>query len=252
MTYLQFHCLFNLPLLAVLVWLNPAWTQHEALMLALVLAIVVIFTSPWDNAAAAWGIWGFPPGKYSGKIGWLPVEEYAFFVLQSVNVILAARVWLHLAPAWRTATLTDPGAKAPGVTVDLTQAAVCGSIMALWIGAGLWIWRAHAAGRIPRRWNYALHLFYWFGPVLALQWVVAPQLLGAHFVLLLLLTAIFGTYYTISDVIAVHGGTWHFDEAQITGWKLRGILPWEEIAFFFLTSLLIAQSYLLFAPAWAR
>ena len=35
---------------------------------------------------------------------------------------------------------------------------------------------------------------------------------------------------------------------KITGVKLGGILPWEEIAFFFLTSLLVAQSYLLLLP----
>jgi hypothetical protein len=31
----------------------------------------------------------------------------------------------------------------------------------------------------------------------------------------------------------------------VTGYKFGGILPWEEVAFFHLTSLLVAQSYLL-------
>jgi hypothetical protein len=34
--------------------------------------------------------------------------------------------------------------------------------------------------------------------------------------------------------------------------KLGGVLPWEEIAFFFLTSLLVAQSYLLLLPGDLR
>ncbi|PTX99727.1 hypothetical protein DB346_18075 [Verrucomicrobia bacterium LW23] len=244
-TYLQFHCLFNLPLLAVLAWLNPAWTWHEATMLGAVLGIVMVFTTPWDNAAAAWGIWGFPREKYTLRIGWLPVEEYAFFLLQTLAVILSLRAWLAAAPAWRTGLQL--------AWADFPACPACaGAAVAVWIASGLWLWRRHAAGGIARRWNYALHLLYWFAPVLALQWIAAPQVLAPHTLLLALVTLVFGTYYTAADLAAVRGGTWHFDEAQITGWKLRGILPWEEIAFFFLTSLLIAQSWLLLAPPWAR
>ena len=64
-----------------------------------------------------------------------------------------------------------------------------------------------------------------------------------------MVTAAFGIYYTLADLVAVRAGTWFFDEKQITGVKLGGVLPWEEIAFFFLTSLLVAQSYLLLLPA---
>jgi len=56
----------------------------------------------------------------------------------------------------------------------------------------------------------------------------------------------------VPGLAAVRAGTWFFDEKQITGVKLGGILPWEEVAFFFLTSLLVAQSYLLLLPADLR
>jgi lycopene cyclase domain-containing protein len=99
--------------------------------------------------------------------------------------------------------------------------------------------------------NYAIHLA-WFLPVIYLQWVVSPPLFWNHAGMLLMVTAIFGIYYTLADLAAVKAGTWFFDEKQITGIKLMGILPWEEIAFFFLTSLLVAQSYLLLLPREMR
>ena len=99
--------------------------------------------------------------------------------------------------------------------------------------------------------NYALHLA-WFLPVIYTQWVIAPMLVLAHAGLLALVTGAFGVYYTLADLVAVRAGTWFFDEKQITGVKLGGVLPWEEIAFFFLTSLLVAQSYLLLLPSDLR
>jgi lycopene cyclase domain-containing protein len=241
-TYFRFHLIFNLPLLAVLFFSSRAepWTQGEMTAVALVLLAVVVFTTPWDNLAAKWGIWGFPRAKYSFRLGYLPVEEYAFFVLQSLNVMLGVRVLFHFFPGWHRLVSTEPG--------RWTFLCLGASILPwILIGGQLRAWRRRAGSRV----NYAVHLA-WFLPVIYSQWVLAPTLFGAHAGLLLLVTAIFGFYYTWSDVVAIHGGTWFFDERQITGFKFGGLLPWEEAAFFFLTSLLVAQSYLLLLPAEQR
>lgn len=34
------------------------------------------------------------------------------------------------------------------------------------------------------------------------------------------------------DVIAIRRGHWHFDERYVTGWRIPGNVPIEEIAFF--------------------
>src|ERR1700722_10288316 len=104
MTYLRFHLIFNLPLLILLAALTGPvpWTLEEGEALGLVLLAVMVFTTPWDNLAAKWGIWGFPRQKYSLRIGYLPVEEYAFFLLQSVNVMLTVRALLLYLPNWQT------------------------------------------------------------------------------------------------------------------------------------------------------
>lgn len=242
LTYLRFHLIFNLPLLLLLVALNwpEPWTSGETGALGFVLAAVMIFTTPWDNLAAKWGIWGFPREKYTLRIGYLPVEEYAFFLLQSVSVMLAVRALFRFFPDWQTGQETE-----------------IGKWTLIWLGASVIPWAVVAAQllRLRRkagpRVNYAIHLA-WFLPVIYAQWVLAPPLFLAHAELLAVVTAAFGIYYTLADLVAVRRGTWFFDEKQITGVKLGGVLPWEEVAFFFLTSLLVAQSYLLLLPSDLR
>lgn len=242
MTYLRFHLLFNLPVLVVLAALTSTvpWTAGELMALGLVLLAVMIFTTPWDNLAAKWGIWGFPREKYSLRIGYLPIEEYAFFLLQSLNVILAVRALFHFFPDWMIGQETS----LDRVTLICLAASI---IPWAFITVTLLRLRKKAGPRV----NYANHLA-WFLPVIYTQWVLGPSLFFGHARLLAIITMVFGVYYTLADLVAVRSGTWFFDETQITGVKLGGILPWEEIAFFFLTSLLVAQSYLLLLPSDLR
>ena len=242
MSYLRFHLIFNIPLLVLLAAItgpNP-WFTEEFIAGGLVLLAVMIFTTPWDNLAAKWGIWGFPREKYSLRIGYLPVEEYAFFLLQSVNVMLAIRALFHFVPNW---------ASGQGVLIG-KGTLYCLAVSVLpWLFIGFQLrWLRKRGGPCV---NYAVHLA-WFLPVIYGQWVLAPFLFLSHAGLLATVTFAFGIYYTLADIVAVRAGTWHFDEKQITGVKLAGLLPWEEIAFFFLTSLLVAQSYLLLLPSDLR
>ncbi len=219
---------------------SESWTVGEVAAFGWVLLAVMVFTTPWDNLAAKWGIWGFPRGKYSLRIGYLPVEEYAFFILQSANVMLAIRAFFHFFPRWLNYRETEI------TSWTLTLLAV--SIIPWLIVLAQLRWLRRRKG--PRV-NYALHLA-WFLPVIYAQWIVASPLFVAHAALLALITGAFGLYYTVADLAAVRAGTWFFDESQITGLKLLRVLPWEEIAFFFLTSLLVAQSYLLLLPSEQR
>jgi len=242
MTYLRFHLIFNLPLLIILAAMTGpvAWSAGEVEAFGSVLLAVMVFTTPWDNLAAKWGIWGFPREKYSLQIGYLPVEEYAFFLLQSANVMLAVRALFHFFPDWQLEQETEIGR---WTLILLAASVIPWAFIAL-----QFYWLRRKAGPCV---NYAVHLA-WFLPVIYAQWVLAPPLFWAHAALLLLVTVAFGVYYTLADLAAVRAGTWFFDEKQITGVKLGGILPWEEIAFFFLTSLLVAQSYLLLLPSDLR
>ncbi len=242
MTYLRFHWIFNIPLLIVLVlssW-RGNWSAGSLHAMAYVVAAAFVFTTPWDNLAAKRGIWGFPRDKYEARIGYLPVEEYLFFILQTLNVMLGVRLMFRLHPLWHLEVNTT--------LTSFTWLCLAASVPA-WILIGLQLQRWGRA-RGPRL-NYVLHLA-WFLPVVYVQWLLAPELFARHLGLLALVTLAFGIYYTIADYLAVLAGLWFFDEKQITGVKIGGRLPWEEAAFFFLTSLLVAQSYLLLLPYFER
>ena len=241
MTYFRFHLAFNLPptLLLLLAGGGAHWSRGEWAAFGWVLLAVLVFTIPWDNLAAKWGIWGFPRDKYSFRLGYLPIEEYLFFLWQSVNVMLAVRVLFRFQLDW----LTHQQGSFTLITLILL-----GASLVVWLSLLVpLLWLRRKAG--PRV-NYALHLT-WFLPVIYAQWVIAPPIFFLHVALLGWVTAGFGIYYTLADLVAIRAGLWFFDDKQITGLKL-GPLPWEEAAFFFLTSLLVAQSFLLLLPPHFR
>jgi lycopene cyclase domain-containing protein len=93
MTYARFLGLFVvLPILFLLVRYRRTLRTHSLAPLGMLLVVVYVATSPWDNLAVKWGLWGFDPERIWGiKLGYLPLEEYLFFGLQTVLVGLWAR-----------------------------------------------------------------------------------------------------------------------------------------------------------------
>jgi len=238
-SYSQFHFRFNVPLLAfagAVSFLAP-WRASVGAAFLVILVIVVAFTTPWDNYAVAQGIWSFPGGRHAFRLWHLPVEEYCFFIIQSVEVLLLCHGLTGLAGFHQAFT---PPLNSPGVITGL------GVVAALWAFTGLRFGR-----RLPRRAQYLFHLLYWFGPVVAFQWVLAAPLLLANLSAIVPATAIVSLWLTLADLAAVRQGIWEFDETQILGVKWRNRLPVEEILFFFVSSLLVAQAYVMLAPAAA-
>ena len=96
MSYSGFHLAFNLPVLLLLFFLSGKgfWPGEVVLVMIAILGIVVAFTSPWDNWAVARGIWDFPPERIRFRVGKLPIEEYAFFIIQSMEVMMLSWAFL--------------------------------------------------------------------------------------------------------------------------------------------------------------
>ena len=80
---------------------QPAWLA----LLAHVIAAVV-WTTPWDNYLVATGVWYYDPNLVTGiTLGWVPIEEYTFFVVQT----LMTGLWLlWLGRRLRTVSLPIP------------------------------------------------------------------------------------------------------------------------------------------------
>lgn len=99
--------------------------------------------------------------------------------------------------------------------------------------------------------TYLFHLLFWMVPVILIQWGIAWRIFLVNKRAVFLPPLLAGTYYSLSDLVAVNAGIWFFDENQITGLKV-GVLPIEEILFFFITALLVSQSVVMLLPARYR
>ncbi|RKH54317.1 lycopene cyclase domain-containing protein [Corallococcus aberystwythensis] len=97
MTYARFLGIFVvLPILFLLVRYRRTLSWRGLAPMGLLLVVVYAATSPWDNMAVKWGLWGFDPERIWGvKLGYLPLEEYLFFGLQTLLVGLWARARLE-------------------------------------------------------------------------------------------------------------------------------------------------------------
>jgi lycopene cyclase domain-containing protein len=85
MTYLQFLILFVCIPLGLLGWrLRRRLQRPDLVMLVGLATIAVIYTTPWDNYLVATGVWYYDPRLVLNRtIGYVPVEEYLFFILQA-------------------------------------------------------------------------------------------------------------------------------------------------------------------------
>ncbi|MDX2226076.1 MAG: lycopene cyclase domain-containing protein [Verrucomicrobiae bacterium] len=104
----------------------------------------------------------------------------------------------------------------------------------------------------PHPTNYLFHLLVWMLPIVGIQWALAWRIYLRNLPAILIPGLGFGTYYTVVDFIAVRDGVWIFDPAQNLGIKLLGVLPLEEILFFYITAFLVAQSFVMFLPEKLR
>jgi 15-cis-phytoene synthase/lycopene beta-cyclase len=88
MKYSRFLLLFVVPLVVVSAALAlPRMTRREWFGVILLPLLAVVWTTPWDNYLVASGVWRYDPRKvWNVILGYVPLEEYLFFVLQSLGV----------------------------------------------------------------------------------------------------------------------------------------------------------------------
>jgi lycopene beta-cyclase len=83
-SYGQFLLVFLVVPIVVLAFLLRRHLTVRYARTVLTLALIAFaYTTPWDNWIIALGVWGYDPALVWGiVIGWVPLEEYLFFLLQ--------------------------------------------------------------------------------------------------------------------------------------------------------------------------
>jgi len=238
-TYLQFHLAFLLP--ALMLMIATAFVSRARLRalgrwhlgahrtywagVAIITVVALAYTTPWDNYLIATGVWSYGAGSTLATIGYAPVEEYVFIVVQPWLTAL----WLaHLSLPREWARPSHPlgsRAVATGLTVALGVAGwrLLGTDATFYLGA----------------------ILAWAAPVLALQWAVGAPQLWARRRLVALGTLVPTTYLCVADRIAIEYGIWVLSERYTTGLTVAG-LPVEEATFFLVTNLFVVQGLILY------
>ncbi|MCE7988918.1 MAG: lycopene cyclase domain-containing protein [Caldilinea sp. CFX5] len=190
-------------------------------ILVTLIIIAVVYTTPWDNYLVATGVWGYDPTLVTGVIlGWVPLEEYLFFVLQPVLIGL----WL----LWLAPRLTPTG---QGTSVPLRVVSLL--LVGVWIGALVIL----LAGWQPG--TYLGLELVWALPPILMQLGFGLDILMCHRRLILLTIIPATLYLSLADSFALASGIWMIHPAQSLGIGLGPHLPIEEFVFFLLTTTLV-------------
>jgi lycopene cyclase domain-containing protein len=237
MSYGAFLGLFLLPPIAALLaahlrWPAPVPRRALAGGIALLATVAVLYTTPWDNYLVASETWTYPEERTWGiRLGWVPLEEYCFFVLQTVMTGLWVGLLLRVQP--------NAGSGGGGTALRTAWAA---ALLAVALGGVLAM-----AG--PESLRYLGLILAWAAPPLALQLGFGADILVRWWRVVVPGFGVPTLYLAAADTIAINDGIWHIAERTSTEVFLPGGLPVEEFVFFLVTNGLVAVGLtLLLAP----
>ncbi|MEJ5225303.1 MAG: lycopene cyclase domain-containing protein [Anaerolineales bacterium] len=201
--------------------------------------LALTYTTPWDNYLVATGVWYYNPALVTGlTIGYVPIEEYTFFVVETV---LTGLWWWFLARR-----IAPPaGEFKPSMQGRLIA---FGALFVAWI---FFTWQFFFG---PEAWNYLGIIFFWALPAIFPQFLFGADLLWHYRKLVFWTIVPMGTYLSLMDIVALTNTTWNISKDQTLGINFFGILPIEEVAFFFITNVLIGfgMTLMLSNHGWDR
>jgi lycopene cyclase domain-containing protein len=233
-TYAQFLLLFLAgPIAALSVARRRARrgpdTAGTARVVGLITLAALLYTTPWDNYLVWRGVWTYGADRVVGTVGYVPVEEYVFFLLQPVLVGL---LYLRLRAVDPPAPSPPPRGFRPALVGSWLLVAAAGVAM-LVSGA-------------PRLLYLGLILA-WAAPVLAGMSVLGAAHVWTERRPALMTLAAASVYLWIADRTAIALGIWDISDRYSLGLDPLG-LPVEEAVFFSLTTWLCVQGLAMLLP----
>lgn len=231
MTYLLFHMVLIVPPIVLMAATLPrslkaygGWRAQVAL--PLIAFIALSYTTAWDNYLVAREVWWYGPGRVVATIGFVPLEEYLFFILQPV--LTGLFLFQFLARQGKPMRSGHPRNAWLGF---LAFAAATG------IGAFFFL-------RGGEQGLYMGLVLTWACPLLAGMWLYDGETLWAHRRTLLYAAGIPTVYLWVADGLAIAAGIWTISGTYTLGITLLN-LPIEEATFFLVTNLLVVKGILL-------
>ncbi len=230
MSYLFFLILFiGLPLLILSAALYRSESENKLFNLKgiLILALAaMLYTTPWDNYLVANKVWWYGPDRVFAVIGYVPVEEYMFFILQTFMTGL----WSVL--VFDKFKISEDESKS---TMQ-------------WIGI-LFVLISTFVGGVFCLFNtssfYLGLILAWATPIVILQYIIGGRHTLKNINIFLYCTIPPTLYLWAADYYAIQDGIWEISKEYTIGIQV-GVLPVEEMVFFLVTNIMVVQGLLLF------
>ncbi|WP_397541157.1 lycopene cyclase domain-containing protein [Salinarchaeum sp. IM2453] len=231
LTYLQFHLVFTLPVLAILWYLAPSYNsvrrRRAALGLVILNVIAFTYTTPWVSYMIQTGVWWYGESAVAWRGLYIPLGEYMFFTIQ----VLIVGFYLH----WRGFDYTYQSGD-----LSLRSAAV-----GVVIGVGMVIGGLYLI-TLDDSFLYLGGLIAWVGPIIIIQWIAGGGYLLRKYRPWVEATLVPSLYLIIVDRIAIGMGTWVISDQYTSELSVPLLgLPIEEGLFFFLASLMTVTGLVL-------
>jgi len=210
-------------------WMPDALHSFQPWIVMLGLCIVAfIYTTPWDNYLVATRVWWYDINLVNGLvIGYVPIEEYTFFLVQPV---MTGLLFLLIA---RYLPMNSQKAKNEKIRVFATTATVIAWAFFTFVLIAIFF-----SNQLKPMTYLSLELSWALIPII-IQFAFGADILWRHRNAVILTIVISTLYLSWADSIAIASGTWTIDPEQSLHWLIGGVLPFEEFIFFLITNTLV-------------
>jgi len=231
MSYAMFLLVFLVPPIIVGAWYflknnDNAAKKTTGYSIITLVVLAVSYTTPWDNYLVKTEVWSYGPDRVIGTIGFVPIEEYGFFILQTIITGL----WYFFLQNKLGLSRQAHSNKYLKHTISVFYFALI-------------VFGIYGLNQDPTR--YLSLILVWALPVVLLQWLVGGQYLLKNLKLFALIVLVPTVYLCFGDAFAITDEIWLISPQQTTGIKF-GPLPLEEAVFFLITNWMVAQGMILF------
>ena len=191
--------------------------------------LAIAYTTPWDNYLVKMKVWWYSEDRVLGTIGYVPIEEYSFFVLQT---ILSSLFCLSLQKRFSLNRIPYP------TPLDIRRKGKITILYTLVFLLGILCLFSDSS-------TYMGLILIWSMPIVLVQWLIGGHYLLRNAKLVFLSIAAPTLYLWGADSLAIALKIWEISPKYTTGIHL-GNLPVEEAVFFLVTNFMVIQGFILF------
>lgn len=227
LTYWQVHLYYNIPPIIVL-WIlfQPFITKFDKVKILAMSIFAIVYATPWDNYMIYLKVWWYGKDAVIGRIGLAPIEEYIFFVTQTVFTSL----WTIFCTRW---TMHSQFLRKPSRTEFYCKRYIVSLALAVLSACGWFYADVHS------KWYYLCAITWWAMPFLTFTWYIAGNFISQQLLLVLLSVFAPSFYLWFVDINGLRGGVWHINEATSLEIFFFNDLPLEEVLFFIISNFIL-------------